>query len=216
MAETEAPAQGPGTLIGAVRDGDAARVRELLSAGAGVSGRDDDDWCALDWAAGRGDEAMIRLLLEHGADPAAAGREQRRPHDIALAAGHLPAARLLREAAGSADPAGPADHAWRPYCRAYQLSQLSRYPQWPADAAARAVTEDAGSGDADEEDPVVFLHDDLTVSASMWPGEDVLFDAVTPQWAAFCAAELGFQVPDEMDLVPPGTPPAPGGSAGSG
>lgn len=191
-----------GPLFDAVRDGDAERARSLLD-GADLSARDGDEWSALDWAAGRGDIDMVRLLLDAGADPAAAGGDQRRPHDIALAAGHVAAARLLRDAADRADPAAEPDHAWRPYCRAYALADLRRYPQWPEDPAAPA-------GAADDSEMIVFLHDDLTVTASMWPGEDVLFDAVTEQWAAFCATELGFAVPDELDLVPPAGAPGPG------
>lgn len=192
-----------GTLAGAARDGDAALARSLLAAGADVAARDGDGWCALDWAAGRGDLDMLRLLLEAGADPAAAGEDQRRPHEIALAAGHAAAARLLRDAADRAGPGSDHDHAWRPYCRAYSLADLRRYPRWPADPAA-------GPGAAGDAEVIVFLHDDLTVTSSMWPGEDVLFDAVTGQWAEFCAAELGFRVPDELDLIPPAGLPEPG------
>jgi ankyrin repeat protein len=217
MAGSETPEAGAPPLAGlpltdAVRAGDTARVREVLDGGADVAARDDDGWSALDWAAGRGDETVIRVLLDHGADPLATGREQRRPHDIALAAGHTGAARLLRAAADRAAPQDPADYAWRPYCRAYPLAELRRYPSWP-DAPQLAEnggeTAAAGEGDdrgGDDGGGIVFLHDDLTVTASMWPGEDVLFDAVTADWAQFCATELGFRVPDEMDLVPPGAP----------
>jgi uncharacterized protein len=194
-------------LISAVRSGDAAQARGLLAAGADVAARDSDGWSALDWAAGQGDQELIEQLLAAGSDAAAAAEDGRRPYDIAVAAGHRAAALALRDAIGEAGPEGAADYRWRPYCRAYPAAELRRYPGWPA-----APAQQPGSGTADEsgaaggsggqQDQIVFLHDDLTVTASMWPGEEVIFDAVTDEWARFCAAELGFAVPDEIDLIP--------------
>jgi hypothetical protein len=206
VAGPQEPA-GAHPLISAVRAGDAARVGELLAAGADSAARDEDDWSALDWAAGRGDAAIIGILLDQGADPSATGREQRRPHEIALAAGHLEPARRLREAADRADPEHPADHAWRPYCRAYPLAEMQRYPGWPATAVPAAGDVDADEAAGDPGAEVVFLHDDMTVTAAIWPGEDVLFADITPEWVEFCATELRFAVPDELDLAPAGAPP---------
>ena len=224
-------------LIGAVRSGDATQARALLAAGADVAARDSDGWSALDWAAGQGDQELIGQLLAAGADAAAAAEDGRRPYDIAVAAGHRAVALVLRDAVGEAGPEGAADYRWRPYCRAYPVAELRRYPGWPAAPAQQPGPGTAGesgaadesgaageSGAADEsgaagesgaadgsggqQDQIVFLHDDLTVTASMWPGEDVIFDAVTDEWAQFCAAELGFAVPDEIDLLPAERPDA--------
>jgi hypothetical protein len=202
-------------LIGAVRSGDAAQARALLAAGADVAARDSDGWSALDWAAGQGDQELIAQLLAAGADAASAAEDGRRPYDIAVAAGHRGAALALRDAIGEAGPDGAADYRWRPYCRAYPVAELRRYPGWPAGPAQQPGPGTAGeSGAAGEfggqQDQIVFLHDDLTVTASMWPGEDVIFDAVTDEWAQFCAADLGFAVPDEIDLIPAERP---GGAA---
>lgn len=196
--DSDAPAN---PLISAVRAGDAAQTRALLAAKADVAARDEDGWSALDWAAGRGDLELIEQLLAAGADALTAAEDGRRPYDIAVAAGHRAAALALRDAAGQADPAAVADYRWRPYCRAYPIAELSRYPGWPA-----GQPEQAQAGQAPEAggqpDQIVFLHDDLTVTASMWPGEDVIFDTVTDEWARFCERELGFAVPDEIDLIP--------------
>jgi ankyrin repeat protein len=153
---------------------------------------------------------MIEQLLASGADATAAAEDGRRPYDIAVAAGHRAAALALRDAAGLADPEGNADYKWRPYCRAYPLAELRRYPGWPDQARPRPGpgAEDGSAGQAGE---IVFLHDDLTVTASMWPGEDVIFDVVTGEWARFCAEELGFAVPDEIDLIPAERPGAASG-----
>jgi hypothetical protein len=190
-------------LIAAVRADDEGRVRDLLAAGEDLGARDRDGWAALDWAAGRGRLEVIELLLAAGADPAATAEAGRRPYDIAVAAGHVAAARRLRAAWAAAEPDAVQDHTWRPYCRAYPLAALQRYPGWPDDASPPR----RDTPEADEAADIVFLHDDLTVTASMWPGEDVLFADVTESWTRFCADELGFSVPDELDLVPVESPP---------
>jgi hypothetical protein len=196
-------------LTGAVRSGDADQVRALLAAGADVAARDGNDWSALDWAAGQGDLEMIEQLLGAGADATATAQDGRRPYDIAVAAGHRGAALALRDAIGRASQDDTADYRWRPYCRAYPLAELRRYPDWPVGTAQPEPG--AGEEPSGQQDQIVFLHDDLTVTASMWPGEDVIFDAVTAEWAQFCTAELGFAVPDEIDLIPAERPAAASG-----
>jgi ankyrin repeat protein len=184
-------------LVELVKSKDHEGLRAALAGGVDVHIRDDDDWCALDWAAGSGDETAIRLLLEHGADPCATGLELRTPYQIALSAGHLAAARLLRAAEEAADPSSVDRHVWRPYCKAYLLGAVRRYPAWEQVAVP-------GTADQLADDTVVFVHDDLTVTRGMWPGEDELIREVTADWTRFCHDELGFRVPDDFDLVPEG------------
>ena len=76
-------------------------VRLLLRHGADVNGRRKDGLTALHSAAYRGHLAVIRALLERGADPALRGFENGGPHagqtarDMALAQGQKAAAGLL-------------------------------------------------------------------------------------------------------------------------
>lgn len=177
-------------LFEAIAAGDGDRARAALASGASPDDRDDDDWSPLDRAAGRGDTAMVRLLLDAGADPTSTGREQRTSYRIALAAGRLEAARLLRAALEAADPSTVADHRWTPYCRAYPVSRLRAFDGWPG-----------LDGDLDD-DAVVYVHDDLTVTREMWPGEGVLLGEVSDAWREYCTDRLGFRVPDDFDLVP--------------
>lgn len=178
-------------LISAVAD-DPAAVEAALAAGADVQARDDDDWSALDHAAGAGNTDVVRILLRHGADPTATGREQRTPYQIALAAGRRDTAQVLREAEERTDPESTARHSWRPYCRAYLLGQLRRFPDWkePAD------------GEPLPDDTVVFIHDDGAARRSIWPDDDVVYPAGGSHWEVFCREELGFRVPDDFDLLP--------------
>lgn len=60
-----------------------ATVRRLLDLGAEVNAVDDRGWSALMIAAERGHDEVAALLLEHGADPAIAGKDGRRAADLA-------------------------------------------------------------------------------------------------------------------------------------
>lgn len=173
-------------FIEAIRSGNRAAVEEMLKAGADLTQQDKQGWTPLNWAAGGGNLEMVELLLENGADPLAVGRDLRTPQMIALAAGHAEVVKRLRRA--EAEAGGSTEQSDRKYCTAYHLSDLRRYPSWTSEL------QDLG-------DDVVFLHQDFTVTKSIWAGEDVVFDKVTDDWKNFCSNELRFAVPDSLDLI---------------
>ncbi|MFB7631299.1 ankyrin repeat domain-containing protein [Streptomyces sp. NPDC056149] len=178
----------------ASKTGDSKAIGDLAPTGEELAARDAAGWTALDWAAGHGDAATVRALLAAGADPLATGEDERPPYEIALAAGHREAARILRERVRQSTGEDPSS-SWMPYCRAYPLAALRAYPDWPAGAAQRP------DGAPLPGDTLVYLHHDLTVTSGIWPGEDIVFDARTPRWERFCRQELGFAVPDDLDLI---------------
>lgn len=177
-------------IFEAAREGDLKSLEALLDGGTDVDAEDEQGWTALSWAAGQGHADLVRLLLERGADPIHAGRDQRTPLMIARAAGRRDAAELLRAAEQEAgvweDPAET-----RPYCKAYYLRQVAQFPGWDADLELE-------TGDDGPSEPVVYLHQDLTVTRSMWHGEDVLYDGSDPAWGPFCRETLEFAVPDDL------------------
>jgi hypothetical protein len=192
-------------LIEAVKSGDLAGVEAQLGAGADPDQRDDQGWTPLCWAAGKGDVALVRALLDAGADAFATGRDLRTPYMIALAAGHAEAVRMLRAAEDEARP--DRERPERLYCKAYPLASLKQFP-----ALAEKVDASAASGNGDgqaaggsklADEDVVFIHQDYSVTRSMWHGEDVVFDGAAPQWREFCETTLGFKVPDDLDLIAP-------------
>ena len=175
-------------FIEAIKSGNRAAVEQMIGAGADLNQQDKQGWTPLNWAAGSGHVEIVDLLLERGADPLAVGRDLRTPQMIALAAGHAEVVKRLRQA--EADAKGDAAEAVdRKYCTAYHVGELRRYPSW---------TETQQLGD----DEVVFLHQDYTVTKSIWSGEDVIFDKVTDEWKDYCNTELRFAVPDSLDLIP--------------
>jgi hypothetical protein len=188
-------------LIEAVKAGDGQQVETALASGADVNAAGpEQEWPALNYAAGKGDLGLVERLVKAGADVFRTGRDRRTPYQIAVAAGHSAVARYLAEAeaaaGGDTERISSRQSETRPYCKAYHLKDLRRFAAW---AQVQAGPE-AVAGLSDES--VVFVHQDLTVTQSMFHGEQVVLDRVTPDWRAFCATELGFKVPDDFDLMP--------------
>lgn len=175
-------------LIEAARSGRPAAVEELLKSGADVNEQDEQGWTAVKFAAGRGDLAAVEALARAGADLNPVGRDQRSPYDVALAAGQVGVAKFLRAAGASA--ASSARQPGKVYCRAYRLSELRRFPGWRQENAQ-----------AMRDDTVVYLHQDYSVTKSMWPGEGVIFAAADRPWVEFCEAALNFSPVDDLELA---------------
>lgn len=188
-------------VIDVVKERDADALASLLAAGADVNVRDEHGWTALCWAAGGGDARLIDMLLERGADPTLTGSDARTPLMIARAAGRREAAALL-EAAEQKRGVWKDPRHLRPYCRAYYLADLQRFRGWAQLAGDRAAPRPAGeNGDQGGQPPeqtVVFLHEDFTVTRSIWRNEEAIVADVTPEWHEFCEVELGFSIPDDM------------------
>ena len=189
MKETE--------LIEAVKAGECSTVESLLDSGADVNHRFEQGWTALSFAAGRGDLAMVKLLVERGADIFSVGRDNRTPYQVALAAGRVDVMKYLSVAAEKIDP----DRAKllspeRKYCKAFKLGDLRKFASWSEGAID---ARQPGTEFSDEK--IVFVHNDFSVTESMKHGENVIFDQVTPEWRKFCLETLDFKIPDDFDLI---------------
>ena len=174
-------------LIEATKTDDLNRVHALIEGGDDLQQKDDYGWTALNWAAGRGDLAIVRLLLEAGANAVNSGRDLRTPYQIALAAAQVEVASLLQQAEQNSGIAP--EMSARPYCKAYPVKAFARKPiGW---RSRQTLANDA----------VLYLHQDFSVTASMWHGEDVVFDGVSDDWRSYCRDLLGFHVPTDLELA---------------
>jgi hypothetical protein len=186
-------------MIEAVKSGDTRALKALLAAGADVNEQDEQGWTPLNWAAGHGAVEVIELLLEHGADVALTGRDRRTPLMIAKAADQTAAAEALARAEKArgvwVDP-----RQRQPYCRAYYLRDLRRFPGWSESRIhwREPVSSEREGGAPLADDAIVYLHQDFTVTKSMWREESIVFKDVTPEWRGFCSTQLEFAIPEEF------------------
>jgi uncharacterized protein len=200
-------------LANAVGSGQVTRVRELIDSGADVNESGEQGWTPLCWAAGKGNLEMVTLLVEKGADVFKCGRDQRTPQLIALAAGHADVVRFLRQAEDSVEGEKPGRPP-RNYCRAYHLKDLRQFSGWSENRINWKKTADEKDAEFADDD-VVFLHEDYLVSQSIWSNEDIIFNSVTPEWRDFCDSQLGFKVPDDLDLIVAATASKEAGAVGA-
>ncbi|WP_432743122.1 ankyrin repeat domain-containing protein [Methylobacter sp. G7] len=174
-------------LIEAAKTDDLNRVHALIEGSDDLEQKDDYGWTALNWAAGRGDLAIVLLLLKAGANAVNSGRDLRTPYQIALAAAQVEVATLLQQAEQNSGIMSK--RPVLPYCKAYPVKAFDHNPAgWLARQALAA-------------DAVVYLHQDFSVTASMWYGEDVVFDRVSEDWRNYCRDRLGFHVPTDLELA---------------
>ena len=164
----------------------------------------------MNWAAGRGEIEVVKLLVENGADVFKVGRDQRTPYQIALAAGRVAVVKFLRQAEDNYVGDKPVRPV-RPYCKAYLLKDLRRFPNW-FETRINWKEKQPGAGKDDgvnegkelDDDDVIFIHQDFTVTQSMFHSENVIFSQVSPEWEEYCGKVLNFKVPDDLTFITPG------------
>ena len=191
-------------LIDAVKTNHNASIEDLLASGADVNQQDEHGWTPLNWAAGKGQVAIVQLLLDRGADVFKVGRDQRTPYKIAMAAGHVDVVKLLEEAEKRSGE-GKSSQTVREYCKAYCLRDLRRFAGWRESRINWKENSDAGDAakrhQEFSDDDIVFVHRDFSVTQSMWHNENVIFNEAAPEWQSFCSDVLQFKAPDDLDLV---------------
>jgi hypothetical protein len=192
-------------LIDVVKAGDYAEAEALIQNGADVNQQDEQGWTPLNFAAGKGNLQMVQLLVENGADIFKTGRDLRTPYMIALAAGRVAVVKYLKEREEQYQGEKPV----RPpteYCKAYYLRDLRQYPALTESRINWKDDQEGGDSGGDgpfPEDKLVFIHQDFTVTESMWHDENVIFNTVDEGWQEFCLNTLKFKVPDDLDLIVP-------------
>lgn len=183
-------------VIEAVRNGDRETLEKLLSEGADVNEQDEQGWTPLNWAAGKGDAETVELLLEKGADITLTGRDNRTPLMIAKAASRKDVAEILtaaeKEKGVWEDP-----RKTRPYCKAYYLKDLRGFDSWSESRINWKEEEPKEGGELSDED-IVYIHQDFTVTKSMWHDESVIYNEVTPAWQEYCEKKLEFAIPEDL------------------
>lgn len=190
------------TLIDALKAGDYAQAEELIRNGADVNQQDEQEWAPLNFAAGKGNLLLVKLLVESGADVFKTGRDMRTSRMIALASGSVSVVKYLKEIEDK-HPGDRPPEPERKYCKAYRLAELRQFPGW-SESRINWKDRDKGGGDQGEtfsDDKIVFINQDFTVTESMWHNENVIFNSIDADWKEFCVTTLKFKVPDDLDLI---------------
>jgi hypothetical protein len=76
------------------------------------------------------------------------------------------------------------------YCKAYRLQDLRQFSGW--------IEALGGEGEPLTDDTICYLWDDFTVVRSPVQEQGVIFEGVTPEWQAFCATTLQFEIPEDL------------------
>ncbi len=88
------------------------------------------------------------------------------------------------------------------YCKAYLLSDLRSYPQWNerADAVRSGPLVDDGDNAprALADSDIVYIQENFVVTHGIFKNENVVFDAVDPDWIEFCEQQLKFAIPEDV------------------
>ncbi|MEQ1559089.1 MAG: ankyrin repeat domain-containing protein [Methyloglobulus sp.] len=174
-------------LIEAVENGEIDRIKNLLDEEVDIEQKDDYGWTALNWVAGKGNTRVVEILLSAGANISNVGRDKRTAYQIALAAAHIETASALQKAEQKAFV--DMEMAVRPYCRAYPVAELRQFSDW------HELLSDLA------EDAIVFVHQDLSVTRSMFHGKDFVFNNISTSWETFCKNQLAFAVPTDLELA---------------
>lgn len=181
-------------------------MTELKESGSDIDREDEYGWTPLSLSAAKGDARSVNRLLEKGADVFKSGRDNRTPYMIALAAGHVEVAGSLKKAMGRREAENCGADV-RSYCRAYTLKELREFAGWSENGLKQRGEDEGGVKTEDgrrelSDADIVFLHQDLSVTASMWYGANIIFDQVTPAWAEFTSNRLKFSAAQLPDLLP--------------
>ena len=87
------------------------------------------------------------------------------------------------------------------YCKAYPINQLRQFPQWTEQH--QNIRADVSEVDGQEvtvqrtltEDDFLYLQENYVVTDDIFLEDHIIFDAVSPEWMAFCTDVLKFEVP---------------------
>jgi hypothetical protein len=88
------------------------------------------------------------------------------------------------------------------YCKAYLLTEFQKFAGWTENSANAAPSEDSTDATAApralDEESVLFLHQNYVVTDGAFSDENIIFDAVSPEWIEFCETSLQFAVPPDL------------------
>lgn len=82
------------------------------------------------------------------------------------------------------------------YCKAYEAEKLMAFPGWAENFkdVKPAASEQAETANEQAPPDFYYLQENFTATDGIFLDENVVFDAVTPEWVEFCQNTLKFEV----------------------
>jgi len=90
------------------------------------------------------------------------------------------------------------------YCKAYEAHRFKDYPGWDPDLSRLRQPEADKPGEEPEartrieDDDVLYLQEDLTVTDDVYRDEYLVFQDPSEEWQKFCRETLEFAVPEDV------------------
>lgn len=87
------------------------------------------------------------------------------------------------------------------YCKAYPVQRLREFSGWNEKTENLRKVKKQEDGKEVEttreltDEDYLYLHQNYTVTDGIFSDENVIFDAVTPEWKEFCQSTLNFEIP---------------------
>lgn len=88
------------------------------------------------------------------------------------------------------------------YCKAYPIQQLRQFNSWNENSENTRKEKQEVDGKEIEtnraltDDNFLYLQENYVVTDGIFKDENIIFDAVTPEWKNFCTHTLSFEIPN--------------------
>lgn len=88
------------------------------------------------------------------------------------------------------------------YCKAYPIQQLRRFNNWTENLENTRKEKQKIDGKEVEhnrvltDDDFLYLQENYVVTDGIFKDENIIFNAVTPEWKDFCTNTLLFEIPN--------------------
>lgn len=80
------------------------------------------------------------------------------------------------------------------YCKAYEIKKLMEFPGWAENVKNTEAQVSGEIGKEQTRRDFYYLQENFTVTDGIFLDENVVFDAVTPEWIEFCRDAFKFEV----------------------
>jgi hypothetical protein len=87
------------------------------------------------------------------------------------------------------------------YCKAFPARRFREYAGWVEDCGHLRTDAAGARRNRIEDDDVLYLQENYTVTDGLYKDENVVFAEVTGDWVRFCAEVLAFRLPDDATSV---------------